>query len=90
MDLPLLEHEKRFAFTLNFVLYSPCCGRFSFDAMNHMDYNGLLLTAQYFAVCQSPEVLSLNFEKIPDITVRLLLVIVECFGFLMVLLYLLS
>lgn len=77
-------------FALNFVLHSPSCGRFSFDAMNHMDYSGFLLIAQYFAVCQSPEAVSLHFEKIPDITVRLLLVIVECFGFLMVLLYLLS
>lgn len=82
--------KSDFAFTLNFVLHSSCCGSFSFDAINHIHYNGLLLIAQYFAVCQSPEALSLHFEKIPDITVRLLLVIVECFGFLMVLLYLLS
>lgn len=53
--------KSDFAFTLNFVLHNPCCGRFSFDAINHMDYNGLLLTGQYFAVCQSPEPRSLYF-----------------------------
>lgn len=53
--------KSDFAFTLNFVLHNPCCGRFSFDAINHMDYNGLLLTGQYFAVCQSPEPRSLHF-----------------------------
>lgn len=65
--------KSDFAFALNFVLHSSCCGRFSFGAINHIHYNGLLLIAQYFALYQSPEALSLHFEKIPDITVRLYL-----------------
>lgn len=49
-------------------------GQVLFWSIDHMDYNGLLLIAQYFAVCQSPEALSLHFEKIPDINVRLLVI----------------
>lgn len=78
---PCSNMKSAFAFALNFVLHSSCCDRFSFNAINHIHYNGLLVIVQCFSVYQSPEALSLHFEKIPDITVRWLLVIVECFGF---------
>lgn len=40
---PWLHMKSRFAFMLNSVSRGPCCGRFSLDAIKHMDYNGLLL-----------------------------------------------